>query len=147
MTRPRKKTLSRVYAAFVWGVPKPVRGTMESAIGRSSVNRKKMSVVGKVTLAHASEITPQFSAMRSFVYDDEDEDEAAQKRSRGKNAVTHYEVEESYGLLAARVSCTLETGRTHQIRVHLAGMGHGVLGESALWPRQGPSAPSAASKS
>jgi 23S rRNA pseudouridine1911/1915/1917 synthase len=47
----------------------------------------------------------------------------------GKDAVTHYTVEEAFGAKAARLSLKLETGRTHQIRVHLAHLGHGVIGD------------------
>jgi 23S rRNA pseudouridine1911/1915/1917 synthase len=46
----------------------------------------------------------------------------------GKNAVTHYRVEESFAD-AALVRCRLETGRTHQIRVHFADDGHPLLGD------------------
>jgi 23S rRNA pseudouridine1911/1915/1917 synthase len=57
---------------------------------------------------------------------------------RGKPAVTHYEVRKSYGRPAAAslIACRLETGRTHQIRVHLAHLGHPVMGD-ALYGGQG----------
>lgn len=47
----------------------------------------------------------------------------------GKHAVTHYEVCENFGLIAAELRCVLETGRTHQIRVHMAHIGHSVIGD------------------
>lgn len=49
----------------------------------------------------------------------------------GRHAVTHFETADSFAGLAAHVRCRLETGRTHQIRVHLASIGHPVLGDSA----------------
>lgn len=49
--------------------------------------------------------------------------------SSGKRAVTRYRVEERFGELAALVRCRLETGRTHQIRVHFADAGMPVLGD------------------
>ena len=48
--------------------------------------------------------------------------------SHGRHAVTHWRVETSLGA-AARLRCRLETGRTHQIRVHLAHIGHPLLGD------------------
>jgi 23S rRNA pseudouridine1911/1915/1917 synthase len=91
--------IERVYIALTRGAPKGPRATVEGAIGRSSSDRKKMAVV----------------------------------RSGGRNAVTHYAVERTFGPtekpLAARVACTLETGRTHQIRVHLASVGAPCLGD------------------
>ena len=46
----------------------------------------------------------------------------------GKDAVTHYKVLERFGQ-ATYVECRLETGRTHQIRVHMASIGHPLLGD------------------
>jgi 23S rRNA pseudouridine1911/1915/1917 synthase len=47
----------------------------------------------------------------------------------GKRAVTHYRVLRRFGDAAALVECRLDTGRTHQIRVHMAEHGHGVVGD------------------
>ena len=55
-------------------------------------------------------------------------------KSGGRTAITHYRVEARYGPegaspVAALIDCRLETGRTHQIRVHLASIGHPVIGD------------------
>jgi 23S rRNA pseudouridine1911/1915/1917 synthase len=91
--------IERLYIALTRGAPRPERGTIEGAIARSSHDRKKMALV----------------------------------KSGGRHAVTHYVVERAFGPyekpLAARVACRLETGRTHQIRVHLASKGAPCLGD------------------
>ncbi|HWA63792.1 MAG TPA: RluA family pseudouridine synthase [Caulobacteraceae bacterium] len=101
--------IERVYVALTRGAPTPARGTVVTRIGRSARDRKKMAVL----------------------------------KAGGREAVTHYATERTFGPserpLAARVACTLETGRTHQIRVHLASKGAPVLGD-ALYG-SGPPAP------
>ena len=48
---------------------------------------------------------------------------------RGRAAVTRYRVEQAYGTRASLVACRLETGRTHQVRVHMAHIGHALIGD------------------
>ena len=58
-------------------------------------------------------------------------------RTEGKEARTVYEVEEWFGRPeTARLTCRLETGRTHQIRVHLSAIGHPVVGDAAYGGRR-----------
>jgi 23S rRNA pseudouridine1911/1915/1917 synthase len=54
---------------------------------------------------------------------------AVVSEERGRNATTHWRVEENLGP-ASLIACQLETGRTHQIRVHMASIGHPLLGDS-----------------
>ncbi len=55
----------------------------------------------------------------------------------GKDAVTHYQVLERFGQYTY-IECRLETGRTHQIRVHMASIGHPLLGDSVYSPSKNP---------
>jgi 23S rRNA pseudouridine1911/1915/1917 synthase len=88
-------SIDRLYAAVVYGVPLPGSGTVDTWIGRSDADRKKMAV---------------------------------HREGRGKHAVTHYRtVQKLRG--AALVECRLETGRTHQVRVHMAHLGHPLIGD------------------
>lgn len=93
-------SIERAYLALVSGVPSPLAGTVRGAIARSSTNRKKMALV----------------------------EDGPSGAKRGKHAVTHYRTLEPLGP-AALVECRLETGRTHQVRVHMASIGHGLLGD------------------
>ncbi|HEX3862585.1 MAG TPA: RluA family pseudouridine synthase [Stellaceae bacterium] len=57
--------------------------------------------------------------------------------ARGKPAVTRYRVERRFGVHAALIECRLLTGRTHQIRVHLAHLGHALIGDPVYGTRAG----------
>ncbi len=58
-------------------------------------------------------------------------------RKNGKNAVTHYRVINNYNNYS-HIECCLETGRTHQIRVHMASINHPVLGDDLYGPKNCP---------
>ena len=93
--------LERAYAALCWGVPERRRGSIEARVARSETNRTRMAVA---------------------------------RGERGRRAVTRYEVLETFAgpsgkPIASLLELRLETGRTHQIRVHLAHVGHPVMGD------------------
>jgi 23S rRNA pseudouridine1911/1915/1917 synthase len=54
---------------------------------------------------------------------------AVRARASGREAITHYLREETFNGVAALVACRLETGRTHQIRVHMQHLGHPLIGD------------------
>jgi len=90
-----RHSIDRRYQAIVAGRPRPAAGRIETNLGRSPSNRKKMAVVGA---------------------------------GQGKHAVTHYATLTPLDG-AALVECRLETGRTHQVRVHMTSIGHPLLGD------------------
>ena len=101
------RSVGRRYSALCRGAPRAPKGEVRGNIGRSPRDRKKMAVFA----------------------DDED--------APGRHAVTHFVVEERFGDGAARLTCRLETGRTHQIRVHMAHIGLPLIGDP-VYGRGGP---------
>jgi len=103
--------LTRIYKALVWGTPKARTGTIDAAIGRHPIDRKRMSV----------------------------------RETSGRRAVTEYWLEKRFGPplkpLASLVGAKLETGRTHQVRVHLAHIGCPVIGDPVYGRRRNSPAP------
>ena len=95
--------LERAYLALVWGAPERESGTIDAPLGRDRSDPTKRAVV-------------------------------AASKPDARHAVTRFRTEERFGpngaeALAALVECRLETGRTHQIRVHMAHLGHPVIGD------------------
>jgi 23S rRNA pseudouridine1911/1915/1917 synthase len=100
----RTGAMRRGYLAFVWGAPDRPRGTIDKPIGRHPHARDKMAV-----------------------------------RADGREAVTHWQKLETFAgadgkPVASLLACELETGRTHQIRVHLAHIGHPLMGDQVYGP-------------
>lgn len=100
----RTGPMQRGYMAFAWGVPNRPHGTVDAPIDRHPHAREKMAV-----------------------------------RLGGRDAITHFEVRGSFAgrdgkPVASLLACQLETGRTHQIRVHLAHIGHPLLGDAVYGP-------------
>ena len=99
-----KHDMQRTYIALVRGCPAPRKGTIETHLDRSRHNRLKMAVT----------------------------------KTSGRHAVTHYAAKKSYGPSeepwASLIECRLETGRTHQIRVHMAHIGTPVVGDPLYGP-------------
>ena len=94
-----KHSITRVYRLLIWGNVKPSKGKIETFITRSSKNRQMMEV----------------------------------SRTKGKKAITNYKTieifENEYTPTLSLLECKLETGRTHQIRVHMNFMGNSIVGD------------------
>jgi 23S rRNA pseudouridine1911/1915/1917 synthase len=106
----RQRTTHRIYRAVVYGQPKRVQGTIQSHLRRHPRDRKRFA--SEVTTPHHS--------------------------PKGKLAITHFKVLKNHPQGVSLLECKLETGRTHQIRVHLSESGHAVFGDHLYGPRRIP---------
>ncbi|WP_321394093.1 RluA family pseudouridine synthase [Emcibacter sp.] len=116
-------SMERAYLAVVWGVPNPADGMIEANIGRDPKNRLRMGVVetgGKYALTN-------YRVIRRL-----EPPRQVQKTGGGKK-IRAAALPPSISL----VQCELETGRTHQVRVHMAAAGHPLIGDP-LYGRQNP---------
>ncbi len=124
--------IERAYLAVTRGAPRPLIGRIETRIARSPHDRKKMAVVKE-------------RYFRRDAHSDDPDANEADEREHGKHAVTNYRTLETFGRLdasgtqpaSALVECRLETGRTHQIRVHLAHIGAPVMGDPTYGKNRG----------
>ena len=105
-----KHALTRHYIALVWRLVGEAEFTIDAAIARHPYQRKKMAVVKPSTRTAGN-------------------DEMPASTNTGKAAITHVKLMQYLPPWASLVECRLETGRTHQIRVHLAHARHSVVGD------------------
>ncbi len=121
----KEHSITRKYHAIVHGILKDGEGTISLPIGRHPVDRKKMSTHA----VNAKDAVTHFKVIRRF-------DNCALSGLRHpllRNASCQgHQKDFTY------VECTLETGRTHQIRVHMASIGHPVLGDEVYGPAKCP---------
>lgn len=141
----KERRMNRVYLAVVWGRPTAEEGTVDTWIGRSRSDRKRMAAYTdrkmplkrrwgrpgeeEEMLAWRDEGVDMDGELEETAPDGEQPDERPPGvPSDARRAVTHYRTLTVYDI-AALLECTLETGRTHQVRVHMTHIGHSVVGD------------------
>jgi 23S rRNA pseudouridine1911/1915/1917 synthase len=113
----------------------PAHEGLAAQFARHTVERRYTAIVGGVPVPPAGRI--EGALARSTV---NRQKMAIVSAGRGKHAITHYRVVQPFKG-AAQVECRLETGRTHQIRVHMASIGHALLGDAVYGRTPGSLAP------
>ena len=115
-----RHSVERVYAALVYGAPDIGDPRLRGIKGVSS------------EAGNTVKITTQLARHKT------DRQKQAVLFNGGRHAVTRLRVVEPFGLppVASMVECQLETGRTHQIRVHMAHIGHGLIGDPVYGGRR-----------
>jgi 23S rRNA pseudouridine1911/1915/1917 synthase len=111
--------IERAYLACIWGAPREPLGAVSTQINRSPANRQKMAVVhsgGKLAVTHYA-VKRLYAAGRSWP--SPPPDWTKQPYGDWRRAAT-----------ASLVECRLETGRTHQVRVHMSHLGHPLIGDA-----------------
>ena len=118
----------RGYLAFVWGAPNRPRGTIDRPIDRHKVARDRMAIRegGREAVTHW-EVLERYGGQKSGARRSEGTPTLTLPRERGRDGRGSEPV-------ASLLACRLETGRTHQIRVHLASIGHPLMGDEVYGP-------------
>jgi 23S rRNA pseudouridine1911/1915/1917 synthase len=124
-------SIERRYLAVVEGKVQPAQGTIDLAIAADRGDGRRGTARDHDPKRRTKIEMPQF----------ERTDRRPRAGRTGRTAITRYEVVERFGDLASLITCRLETGRTHQIRIHLAEVGHSVVGDPVYRPKAAPPFP------
>lgn len=106
--------------------------SLSEQLHEHSITRKYYAIV------HGNMIQDDGTVDKTIGRSPKDRKKMAVNSRNGRRAVTHYHVIERFGGAYTLIECQLETGRTHQIRVHMASIGHPILGDDVYGPKKCP---------